>query len=69
MYLFNKVGRRLQKKWDEFIREQEKILNEIIFNHPNVSQYVNEKFIDNGMIKKRNLCLLLKTENTLSVLI
>lgn len=49
-----------KKKWDEFIREQEKILNEIIFNHPNVSQYVNEKFIDNGMIKKEEFVSFVK---------
>lgn len=41
-----------KSKWTEFAIEQNKILNEIIFNHPKVRKYINENLINNGEIKQ-----------------
>lgn len=41
-----------KNKWSEFTTEQEKNLNEIIFNHPKVKQHINENLIENGEIKQ-----------------
>jgi hypothetical protein len=42
-----------KRKSTEFIIEQNKNLNEVIFNHPNVRKYINDNLIENGIIKQK----------------
>ncbi len=50
-------------KWTEFTNEQGKNLNEIIFNHPKVKQYINENLIENGEIKQKEFSSFIKNRD------
>ena len=49
-----------RNKWYEFSNEQGKFLNEIIFNHPKVKQYINENLIEDGKIKQEEFVTFIK---------
>ena len=42
-----------KNKFTEWASEQGRKLNEIIFSHPKVNQYINENLIEDGKIKEK----------------
>ena len=52
---FTKWTNDYKNKLTKWITEQNKNLNELIFNHPNVLQHLNDNFIENGKIKMEEL--------------
>lgn len=49
-----------KKRLSNWNAEQNKILNEIIFSHPNVNKYIKENLIENGLFKPDEFIAFLK---------
>lgn len=51
---------KYKAEWNEYVKEQDKILRDMIFNHPKVKKHISDNLIENGMLNQEKFNLFIK---------